>query len=124
MSLQLIAAGVLALLAAVIHAVAGERTDIRSLNQSTVPPSEQVELRATWHIGSVALGLAGLVMTAMGLNLLPLPLEIPRLLAAQFIAFGLVWVVVAGLKGSVMLGKAPQWALLLGIGLLAGWGSL
>lgn len=125
MNAWLLIAGILAGLAALIHTVAGERTDIRSLRASTVPLSEQAELRGVWHIASAVLALSAVVLLLLAAGMISeAPGPISRGIAVFYVIIGAVFGLTVLLTGRNLLLRAPQWALLWAIGVCAWLGAV
>lgn len=119
----LLIAGVLTGLAAVVHALAGERTDIRHLMASDVPLNEKIELRGVWHTFSIALGGSALLLFySVLVNRTLLVDELLSGLAIFYILCGLMILgLILGTQRNYLV-KVPQWLLLLVIGGLMWWG--
>lgn len=123
MNWLLFIAGILTGLTALVHAFAGERTDIRHLMASDVPLNEKIELRGVWHTFSLALGGSALLLFyAVFINQTALVEELLSGLAVFYILCGLM--VLGLILGTQRdhLAKVPQWLLLLIIGGLMWWG--
>jgi hypothetical protein len=117
-------AGMLTLLAAVLHAIAGERTNIQHLLATDMLLTEKIELRATWHFGSIGLAFAGIGLLAVGIT--DQPAVGPwtgYAVAITLGSFALVWIICTVISDRRLLLRVPQWILLLAIALLGWWGA-
>ena len=125
LNVPLLVAGLIAGFAAFVHAIAGEYTDMRHMRSSDMPLNEQIEVRATWHIASITLGLSAILLLVMSFGSLPDQRQtIAQLIAIFYLIGGMVWVGVTLLMRRGMLFKVPQWILLLAIAGLTWWGNL
>lgn len=121
---QFVVAGGIAALAAVIHAVMGERTDVRSLWRSDVPLNEKIELRGTWHAFSAVLALTALTLFVIGLtNRVESPRTLAHVIAVTHGLTGLAWLLVTLRSGLRQAVQVPQWVLLWVVAGLAWWGA-
>lgn len=121
----LIAAGILTMVAALIHALAGERTDIRHLMASDVPMNEKIELRGVWHTFSIA--LFGSALLSFYAAFVSRPAIVDSLLIGLASFYALCGLMVLGLIVTTRrdhLMRVPQWLLLLVIGAIMGWGAI
>lgn len=117
-------AGIVAAIGALIHAFLGERTDIKSLLASSVPPNEKVELRGLWHGFSAILTLTAVALFLLSLtDLIENPRTVAHLIAVTYAAVSLAFLAVVLRAGTSMLARVPQWVLLLAIAVLAWWGA-
>ncbi|MEM7125725.1 MAG: hypothetical protein AAF702_05335 [Chloroflexota bacterium] len=125
MNWPLLIAGGLTALAALVHALAGERTDIRHLLASDVPTNEKLELRGVWHTFSIALaGSAFIAFYSVLVQQTMLLNDLLRGLALFYLLCGtMVFLLILGTERRFLL-KVPQWLLLLVIGGLMWWGSV
>jgi hypothetical protein len=121
MNLPFLIASLVCVVAAVIHGVAGERTNIRVLAHTEMQPTLKLELRAVWHIVTVHLAASAVMLLLLAIAVQPQVL-IGQLIVAQFFVYGLGWVGLAALSKIGLL-KAPQWVLLLAIAGLTYWGT-
>ncbi len=122
----LVAAGALAVLTAAVHTVVGTQEIQTPLLTSAIPRPVALLLYACWHLVSVSLCLSAWVLvrpTAHGGRMAYATLA--RAVGVLWVAFGLVFVVVALVigDGPSDLLTLPQWVLLLPVGALALFGS-
>lgn len=109
-----LAAALLALAAALIHGIGGHLTNLKRLKTSAVPPSEKLEIQASWHLVTVTLAATAALLTWHALD--PVAPWLGLGLLGLFGLFGLVFFAYALHAGS--LWRTPQWALLWSIALL------
>lgn len=120
----LFSAGILTMLAALVHTFVGERTDIRHLLASDVPMNEKVELRGIWHTFSIALfGSALLSFYAVFVSRPEIVDSLLLGLASFYVLCGLMVLVLIVATQRDHLLRVPQWILLVLIGLLMWWGA-
>ena len=120
MHIYLSLCGLFAGFVALVHLILGEKTVVRPFRKAPMDATVRHTMHACWHLVSVDLVVKALALLAMGLagsTLRPLIVFI----AIHYIAYGLVFIVVAmtsDLEGAFK--KLPQWALLapLGVALL------
>jgi len=113
----LMASTIFTALAAIIHAVGGEMTSIRSLSDTNVPLNRQVELHAVWHGYTVILAMSAWILFRRAFAGLYAP-EVASGLAFFYGSNGLIWFVLILIMGLENVVYTPQWALLLFICLL------
>jgi hypothetical protein len=118
----IIASGVLAAIAAVIHIAAGGSEVARPLLESSVDQVVKLTMYACWHLVSVALVLSALALLASGSALVDSPLMVAYI-STLWLLFGLVFLVVTlGMAKPRGLFRLPQWVLLVPVGVLGWWG--
>ena len=134
MDVALILAGLLAILAAAIHGVAGELLVMRKLSPGTLPPSRfggpgatRTMIHATWHMTTLAFLTVGSALLLAGSVLDDDAARAIGLLAA--VAFTGFAALAAGLgvansRSSRSLLRHPGPAVLAATAALAWWGSL
>lgn len=121
----LLIAGFGTALSALVHTVAGERTNIRHLLQSNVPITEQIEVRAIWHMISLMLALsAGVLIVAAASGLSDSMRVLVRAIAAYYLLCGIVLAATIVITHPRLLLRVPQWLLFQAIAGLAWWGTL
>ena len=117
-------ATVLIFLCFFIHIIGGELTDIRSLVNSGLAANIQVELRAVWYLAGVDFLLSGIFMI---LILRKKKLDENKLLinfiGIRMMLYGILFLIVVSAMNCGIL-EAPQWILLISIGVLYEWDFL
>jgi len=125
MNWQFLVAGIIAAMAALVHTIGGESTNIRHLRRSDVPATEQLELRGVWHAFSIALTLSAAILLVSAFAGAPgMPIGVIQALAVYYALCALVWLVVTVITQVRLLLRVPQWLLLLAIAGFAWWGTL
>ena len=115
----------LAAFTAVVHIFIGTPEIEAPLLQSALPQEISLLLYACWHLVSVCLAMSavGFFIGARNANDVSSQ-HLVKLLSVLWIAFGVVFIVVAlAYAGTPMLVKLSQWILLLPVGALGLWGS-
>ena len=122
MNIQLLIAGILTAIAALVHSVAGEITTIRPLANAELKEVPKLELRAVWYIFTVHLFASAIMLfiLAFAINR---DVIMGRFLAIQFTGYGLAFLGLAVVK-KVGLFQVPQWVLLFLIAGLTYWGTV
>ena len=110
----LLIAGILNLATAIIHLWGGQMDLINPLMESGLDIQIRTELLGVWHIVSVILFGSAYILIQQGLRKMPNP-QLTRIIGWAYILFALVFI----LSSLFTLTFAPQWILLLPIGLLA-----
>ena len=122
MNLTLLFAGFLALIAAFAHGLGGEKTDIFHLWQSDLIITEKLELRGSWHFISATFFLtAGVMFYLAWQPMTPAGAILTPALAVLYATYGLVWFVIVAWNNWRLLGRLPQWVLMLAISALLYW---
>lgn len=122
MNLFLVFAGFLALAAAFVHAVGGEKTDITHLWQSDLLLTDKLELRGSWHfISATFLLTAGAIFYLAWQPFTPAAAVLTQGIAGLYASYALVWAGLVGWSNWRLLGRLPQWALMLIISALVYW---
>ena len=124
MNTWFLAAGITAGAVAAIHAVAGGRDVIRPLLTGNLPDEPRRVLHAVWHMVTADLILAAAVLIWLALDNRPGGDTIAWLLAAHFVAYsGVLLIVSLAASWSKPLLRLPQWILLFPVALLAAAGA-
>ncbi|MFD5836226.1 hypothetical protein ACFWHV_22070 [Streptomyces collinus] len=124
MNAWFLAAGITAGAVAAIHAVAGGRDVIRPLLTGNLPDEPRRVLHAVWHMVTADLILAAAVLIWLALDNRPGGDTIAWLLAAHFVAYSGVFLIVSlAASWSKPLLRLPQWILLFPVALLAAAGA-
>ncbi|MEU2752419.1 hypothetical protein ABZ613_40175 [Streptomyces collinus] len=124
MNTWFLAAGITAGAVAAIHAVAGGRDVIRPLLTGNLPDEPRRVLHAVWHMVTADLILAAAVLIWLALDNRPGGDTIAWLLAAHFVAYSGVFLIVSlAASWSKPLLRLPQWILLFPVALLAAAGA-
>jgi hypothetical protein len=71
MNIPLFIAATLTLIGAIVHAVGGERTDIKQLMHSEIPTNLRVELRMSWYLVAIDMAVSGIYMLLVVTDALP-----------------------------------------------------
>lgn len=124
MNAWLICAGSLAGVVAGIHLVLGHVDPVRPLLDSSLPEMPKRTLHAVWHLVSVDLVLAAIVLLYLGM-VQPVGSGLAAgILAAHFVAYAAVFLVLALQLDPPRGGLAlPQWLLLLPVAVLSAIGA-
>ncbi|ORT56641.1 hypothetical protein [Streptomyces sp. CB03238] len=124
MNAWFLAAGTTAAAVAAIHAVAGGRDVVRPLLAGDLPEEPRSVLHAVWHLVTADLVLAAAALIWLALGDRPGGDTIAWLLAAHFVAYSGVFLVVslAARRPKPWL-RLPQWMLLLPVAVLAAAGA-
>ncbi len=109
-------AGILCLFTAFVHLIGGQLDLVNPLLESNLTAQAKTEWLAVWHVITVILFLSAYYLIKSGLN----PMknqnsDVLQLIGILFILFSIVFIV----SSLWMKIFAPQWILLLPIGLLA-----
>lgn len=122
MNILLLIAGILTVIAALVHSIAGEITTIRPLASAELKQVPKLELRAVWYMVTVHLFASAIMLfiLAFAVNR---DVVMGRFLAIQFFGYGLGFLGLAIVK-QVGLFQVPQWVLLFLIAGLTYWGTL
>ncbi|TXS49101.1 hypothetical protein [Streptomyces sp. t39] len=121
----LLAAGITALIVAMVHIVAGHRDVVRPLLSCGVADEPKRVLHAVWHMVSIDLVFSGLVLLHLSLkDGTPGAGMVAWFVAAHFLAYAAVFLVVTlsvGWPGPLL--RLPQWILLLPVAALTAAGA-
>lgn len=124
MNAWLIAAGSLAAVVAAIHLIFGHADPVLPLLRSTLAEVPKRTLHAVWHLVSVDLVLAALVLLYLGIAEPAGSGLVAVVLAVHFAAYAAVFLVLAlQLEGPHRGLGLPQWLLLLPIAVLSAIGA-
>jgi len=119
MNIWIFSAGIISLLTAFIHLLAGQIDPVRPFLKSNLPDVPKATLLACWHVVSVTLFICGFVLTYIGWFNLDAFLNVVFGISTIFVIFALVFVAVGWyFFGAQTFIKLPQWFLLLPIGVL------
>lgn len=125
MNAWFLSAGITATGVATIHAIAGSRDVVRPLLAGNLPDEPRRVLHAVWHMVTADLILAAATLIWLALSNRPGRDTIAWLLAAHFVAYSGVFLVVSLAAGwSRPLLRLPQWMLLLPVAVLVGFGTV
>ena len=119
MNTLIFSAGILALLTALVHIIAGQIEPVRPFLKSELPDIPKATLLGCWHMVSVMLVISAAAFCFIGwFNFVEFQ-NLVILLSASFVFFSVVFIVVGWyfFKARTFI-KLPQWLLLLSIGLL------
>jgi len=114
--------GVLTVITALVHSIAGEKTTIRPLTNAELPQVPKLELRAVWYMVTVHLLASAIILFMMTFAANRNTL-MGGFLAMQFLGYGLVFLGLAIVKG-IGVFQVPQWVLLFLIAGLTFWGNM
>jgi len=115
-NIYLIIGGIINLFTAVLHLIGGQTTLINPLNNSNLELQVKTELLGVWHMATVILFLSSFLMLYFGFKQGGnLPKELMKFLGYLYILFSVVFIIVSIINSQF----APQWTLLLPIGVLA-----
>ncbi|GAA2938645.1 hypothetical protein [Streptomyces enissocaesilis] len=124
MNAWFLAAGITAGAIATIHAVAGGRDVVRPLLAGNLPDEPRRVLHAVWHMVTADLALAAVALIWLALGDRTGSDTIAWLLAAHFMAYSGVFLVVSLAAGrSKPLLRLPQWMLLFPVSVLTAAGT-
>ncbi|MGX1886605.1 hypothetical protein [Streptomyces sp. NPDC055287] len=119
-----LAAGTTAAAVAAIHAIGGGRDVVRPLLVGNLSEEPRRVLHAVWHMVTVDLVMAAVALIWLGLGNRLGGDTIAWLLAAHFVAYSGVFLVVSLVANwSKPLLRLPQWMLLLPVAVLAAVGT-
>ncbi|KZN48414.1 hypothetical protein [Pseudoalteromonas luteoviolacea] len=123
MNYWVFAAGILALLTAMIHIIAGQLDPIRPFLKSKLDKVVKATLLACWHMISLLLLVSAAFLIFAGWQMQPDLQLFVQVVASLYIGFSIIFITVGGyfFKFQAML-KLPQWTLLLPVGCLAFYG--
>lgn len=122
MNFFLVCAGFLALTAAFVHAVGGEKTDISHLWQSELLLTDKLELRGSWHfISATFLLTAGVIFYLAWQPTHPAAAVLTQAISVLYASYALVWAGLISWSNWRLLGRLPQWFLMLAISALVYW---
>jgi hypothetical protein len=125
MNVPLLVAAILALTGTLVHAIGGERTDIKRLLRSGMPTNLKIELRMSWYLIAIDMATSGVYMLLVALGgALPRSESLLGFIALRFVLYGLSALLLVLFTRRDHLLKVPQWVPLITIGLLAWWGML
>lgn len=123
MNVQLLIAAVLLLIGTTIHTIGGEKTDIKHLKRSGIPSNLKIELRMSWYLAAIDMGISGIYLLFLAFNGAT---EGARLLvgfvAIRVTFYGVVALLLLLTTQRDHLFRVPQWMLLVAIGLMTWWG--
>jgi hypothetical protein len=123
MNVQLCIAAALLLIGTTIHAIGGEKTNIKHLKRSKIPTNLKIELRMSWYLAAIDMGVSGLHLLFLAFNG---STEGARLLvgfvAIRVTFYGVVALLLLLATQRDHLFQVPQWILLVVIGLMTWWG--
>lgn len=120
-----LAAGLTSAAVAAIHARAGGRDVVRPLLAGNLPDEPRRVLHAVWHMVTADLILAAAALIGLALSRQPGGNMVAWLLAAHFVAYTAVFLVISlAADWSKPWLRLPQWLLLLPVGALAAVGAL
>ena len=122
MNIQLFVAAILTLIGAIVHAIGGEKTDIKYLLHSEIPTNLKVELRMSWYLVAIDMAVSGIYMLLVVTGTLPDNEPLLGFIALRFMLYGVSALVLLLLTQRDYLFKVPQWVLLIAIGLVVWWG--
>ena len=117
MNIPLFAAAILTLIGAIVHAIGGEKTDIKHLLHSEIPTSLKVELRMSWYLVAIDMAVSGIYMLLVVTGTLPEDGPLLGFIALRFVLYGACALMLLLLTQRDYLFKVPQWVLLMAIGL-------
>ncbi len=110
-------AGIIALLTAIVHTIGGQLDLINPLIQSSVNNQVELELIAVWHMVTAFLFVSAFIFLRAARQV-KWQQQLPAFLGILYLLFSISFVVVSTVYGRF----APQWILLLPVGILALWG--
>lgn len=108
--------------AAAVHGIAGEASNMRQLRTSDVPDNSQVEIHATWHGFTFIMAVSAALLLRIAYQRKPSQ-ELVNGLIGLYAGTGAIFGLLALRNGPVGLLKTPQWALLSGISALIAAGK-
>ena len=118
MNLLMLIGGILSLIAALIHMVVGEKTDIAQLLKTHIQLNLKLELRGVWYAFGLDLGITSLFLLFLAFKSSLVENELLIVFfSLRFILYGLGILVVILMTNRKYLFKVPQWLLLLAIGI-------
>ena len=125
-NIVLLAASMLAAFTAAVHCFVGGQDTLGPLLASSIDAGAKYTLYAVWHMATVVLSFSSLAFLFGAWSEYARPARwMVSMLALLWLAFGLVFVVVALVAGGTdWLLRLPQWTLLLpvgGLGLFGAW---
>jgi len=115
-NIYLIIGGIINLFTAFLHFIGGQMTLINPLNNSNLELQVKTELLGVWHMGTIILFLTSFLLLYFGFKQgKNLPKELIKFIGYIYILFSVAFIVVSIINFQL----APQWTLLLPIGVLA-----
>jgi len=125
MNLWWLAAGLLCLVTAFVHTVAGHFNPVLPFLRAELDATVKATLYACWHMVTVTLVLSALALVGLGLSPgLAGASLLAAFLAGLYILYGLVFLVIGARwfrRGGLL--RLPQWVLLGPVGILAALGA-
>jgi len=119
---RLIIATILLFIAAIIHCIGGELTDINSLMNSSIAQNLKIEIRAVWYLVAIDFFVSGIYLVfiiqkgIMNKNILLI-----NFIGFRMLLYGITFLILILYINSELLFSIPQWILLLIIGILLEW---
>ncbi len=118
---HIIAAGLM-ILAFLIHVIAGELTDIRALISTSMANVFKLEIRVVWHLVSIDFLISGAFLIIIHFkNSIDKNELLIDFIGLRMLLYGFLFFIMIIFTDVSLLFQAPQWILLICIGLLLEW---
>jgi len=115
-NIYLIIGGIINLFTAFLHLIGGQITLIKPLNDSNLELQVKTELLGVWHMVTIILFLTSFLLLYFGFKQgKSLPKELIKFIGYIYILFSVSFIILSIINSQL----APQWTLLLPIGVLA-----
>lgn len=125
MKTRLIIASVILLIAAFVHTIGGELTDIRALLLSEIPLNLKLEIRGTWYLVAIDFLIsAAYLFYLIFKNKLLEQILLISFIGIRMLLYGLLFLILILLTENGLLFQVPQWILLMSVGILLEWDFL
>jgi hypothetical protein len=119
-----LASGVLCLVSALVHTVAGHFDPVVPFLRAELEATVKATLYACWHMVTVTLFASALALLGIGLSPgVPGARLVATFVSSLYVLYSIVFLIIGARWFSWRLLRLPQWTLLLPVGVLAAIGA-